>query len=128
MMKTKFFNIELEMVQDLQNPPYPLEKNDKVVGSLDDELKKLYTLWRQKVRESRMLMLDSEQNPEENTPKAIKTQAEAEILESIFWYECRAAFNSWEANRSIGVRKDWVVVTCEENSPQNFLKKLLGGE
>lgn len=120
--------LELQEVQEYKEPDMQVEKGDHIVGDMSDDLKKLYTLWRQFSYRASELTLQLEygrQNVGKAEVNEIKTKAE--VLRDLFWIAVSDEFELWDRNRT-GVRKGFKVVWSEEQRPDMppFLRQILG--
>ena len=111
-MRTKFMlNVELADV-DVVECQARLEPGDKVIAVLDNELIKLYSLWKRKGRAIDDKIAEYQEvgnyNREDIHELAVQ-KADVEMLKSIFWFEVRVKFNIQEEN--IGIREGYKVIT-----------------
>lgn len=112
-------------------PREDVHEGETVVGEATPFMRKLYSLSEFFEREARQAALDHRYSSREESPcsemEIIGTtlQAKGEALMAIFWLCARGESKQW-ANH-IGVRKDWKLVTYEENPRETMLKKLFAG-
>lgn len=117
---------ELQEVQEYSEPDSEVEKGDHIVGIMSDDLKKLYTLWRQFSYRASELALQLEygrQNVSRAEVDEIKTKAG--LLGGLFWIAVSDEFGLWN-RKSTGVRKGYKVVWSDEEGPDlsSFLRRL----
>lgn len=120
--------IELQEVEEYKEPDMNMEKGDHIVGDMSDDLKKLYTLWRQfsyRADELKLQLRYGRQNVGKAEVAEISTKAEA--LRALFWIAVADEFELWDRGNT-GVRKGYKVVWSEEQRPDMppFLRQILG--
>ncbi|GAJ23799.1 unnamed protein product, partial [marine sediment metagenome] len=78
--------IDLQEVKEYQEPDMETERGDHIVGTMSDDLKKLYTLWRQfsyRASELALQLAHGRQNVSRGEVAEIRTKAE--VLKELFW-------------------------------------------
>lgn len=113
--------MEIEMINagELLEPYAEASSDDHVVGDLDDDLKKIYTLalrWDKAAIE--MLVsaryVNDDMRRKQDLEKASELRRKSELLMDIFWVSIKDSFELWK-NPSIGIRKGWKVVWSDAN-------------
>lgn len=128
-MSTLLKLLPLEMAElsdgDYIDPRQPIGRGEKVLGTLSDDEKKMYTL---RVRTiSTLKHLEADFDLATGTERTrVKTEIQrltsrVEILDKLFWDMVNNDHNTWSAN--IGVRKGFVIV---EMNPSTTGLGLLG--
>ncbi|GAI58447.1 unnamed protein product [marine sediment metagenome] len=130
----KFLSIELQDITSdkFLEPGADNMKGDREVGEMDDDLKRLWTLWQFYQKVAAKCTFDIKYEPGANikelSVKKTEFQAKAEVLRDIFWIAVKDKFGLWYAP-SIGVRKGFIVVEMEEHEgPDSFFRRLFGKE
>jgi hypothetical protein len=122
-MPTKWFNtLEIEMKNwNLVglNPSLDVMVSDHVVGTADDELRKLYEISIQHEKSGFESFLAAQnaktkENCEYHAKKALEFHRKTEILMEFFWASIRDTFGLWD-KPSVGIRKGWKIVWEEDN-------------
>jgi hypothetical protein len=125
-MPTKWFNT---LGAELKNwnlvgmdPSFDVRASDHIVGTADDELRKLYELSIQYEKsgfESFTAMNNSktEENCDYHAKKAMGFHKKHEILMESFWISIRDSFDLWDRSL-VGIRKGWKVVWCDEEEEE----------
>lgn len=125
----KLLPLELAEIKEFQEPTADVVKGDHVVGEMSEDLKKLWTLWKQSAYRASELSLQHRYG-QQNVTKAQATEAEtkAEVLNIIFWIAIHDEFSLWDKN-STGVRRGFKVVWSDETHPDipQFLRRLIEG-
>ncbi len=115
-------------------PDYELEEGEKVVGTLSDDLKKLYVVMLGAKEKTKALHDRLEKEISElgdNIPKGKKkaivqehamVHLEEDLIESAFWTCVRLEFPEVGSD-DVGLRQDWQVVHID---PKAKAKKALG--
>ena len=130
----KLLPMELEGVSpdDFVEPPHTGYKTDKVVGTMSDICKRLYTLHCQLERIAGQSSLDANYCNDKMEKKRLEAKAcecveKAGTMMAIMWIAIRDEFEIW--NRYIGIRIAYKVVTCPEHEGRQMpplLRDLLG--
>ena len=118
--------MELSMVEQLLDPPGEVKSSDHQVGEMDNELKKLYTLWQQLEKSTYQTMLDArykQLTPEEEA-KINEMQQKTSVLRATFWIVVKDTFQLW-GKESIGVRHGFMVVWSDSQSGHSFFERFL---
>ena len=125
----KLLPLELAEIKEFQEPTADIEDGDHVVGDMSEDLKKLWTLWKQSAYRASELKLQLRYG-QQNVTKAQTTEAEtkAEVLNIIFWIAIHDEFSLWD-KESTGVRKGYKVVWSDEAHPglPPFLRRIIEG-
>ena len=104
---------------ELFEPHAEASSNDHIVGDLDDDLKKIYTLalrW-EKVATEMLLgarYINDDDRRYQDIVKANELHRKSEILIDIFWVSIKDTFELWQ-KPAIGIRKGWKVVWSDAN-------------
>jgi hypothetical protein len=109
---------------EMLTPKFPLEKGDKVTGTISDEFtKKVFSLSSFYRREGRRLQVDVESTGEnqEASLELQKYKQKHEMLQEIFWWLVRTQFDHWGGN--CGIRKDWQVVRTPDSDEKATIIK-----
>jgi hypothetical protein len=122
-MSTKWFD---SLGEELKNwnlvglsPSFDVMASDHVVGTADDELRKLYELSIQYVKSGFESFVATQhaktkENFEYHAKKSFEFHKKHENLLEFFWISVRDSFDLW-VKPLVGVRKDWKVVWSEED-------------
>ena len=121
----KFLPIEISDIEEVVEPAEPLKPNDEILGYLDDDLKRLWTLrvmWQQKADDLTSRMnLNILQHDEENQAQVQEAAAKSHVLLQLFWVSVQDYFKTWHIrNYRVGVRKGFAVVKYVPQNPQVF--------
>ena len=131
----KLLPIELDGLSsaDFIEPPHRDIKDDKVVGLMSEDCKRLWTLHILLEKVSQQYRLDAhycrdEAEKEKLETKAVECAEKAHAMLAIMWIAIRDEFEIW--NRTIGIRVGYKVVTNSEpsNDMPPSIKRLLGLE
>lgn len=123
----KLLPLELNGINKLIEPPDDIKKGEHKVGTMSEELKRLYTLWKESYRLAEQHKLNHRLEPsvdEEKTWKYYDYKTDA--LREIFWFCVHEEFDLW-GKPTTAVRKGWQVVWYEEPDILPFFKHLFGG-
>lgn len=125
--------METIRVEDFAEPDTRVGPNDEVVGVMDHNLMKLYTLkeifhkqGQELARKGMHLLADAMGAAEQPLALAeVKrelalTHQKYEALEKFFWIEVRYAFPVLADKESIGVREGWRVVWTNRTHPPSI--------
>lgn len=129
----KLLPIELDSVQNIIEPDYPIEKDDRIVGQMPESTKKLFTLGRLLEKDA----LQSAVNSHYCTDKGQKLELDAkaneykdksQVVKLLMWIGIRDELGLWGEN--IGIRTGFKVVITpgHEDDVPPFLRRLFGGE
>lgn len=122
----KLIPMELDLItQDaFIEPTEPVTKKDHVVGNMDDELKRLWTLYIQYQKKAEIAEVEARYggNIAEAQSLAMRTHA----LDSIFWIAVNDKHQTWD-KPSMGVRSGWKVVWHELDTPTFGTMFMMGG-
>lgn len=109
------------------------EEFDHPVGEADEDLRRLFTKWRQLMEAADRTAVDARYARDERARQEVATQAwelltKAQIVGELFWICVKDSFDLWTKS-SVGIRKGWIVVWSErEDSPViGLLRRSLGG-
>lgn len=105
--KADFFNIDT-----------PIKKGEIIVGEMTNREKSIRTLWEKKVDE--INKFHSEKNRKNTSQKEALMHKilhhQVEILDDLFWMSIRDRLPKAKEADSIGIRKDYKIVSFEEES------------
>lgn len=113
-------------------PAEKVSKNDKVIGILSDDLKKLYAIYaifvdsvaRQKAGLNDLIarVVNKEESvtdeDRENVQNYFITKAQLNICRDVFWNAVNEELPETAIARRIALREDWQVVTVEDDMPE----------
>jgi len=125
----KLLPLELQEIKTYSEPHVEVGDNDHTVGTMSDELKKLYTLYMSYLRRAEELKLEARfgqiADTVEHSARTFEMKSKAEVLAGLFWVGVNDAFSLW-TKPSSGVRKGYTVVwsDSEDNDLSSFLQKL----
>ena len=123
----KLLPMEVKEVEGLVLPEAPLGPNDHVVGILDDDMKKLYTLYRSVDKQSDLARLEYVHSSSEDrvslSSRARELQMKAATLKDIFWIGVQDSFGLWD-KEYVGVRVGWQVVWYDLKRGTSFMDLL----
>lgn len=125
---------DLEQIEesDLIEPPMEAEEDEEVLGEASPYLRRLWTLAAMMQKKAKLAELEIIYNSSHASQKELRAQAselahKAEILRNVFWSETKDELNSWD-RPAIGIRRDWVVVACNEDDLiPDIIKRIIGG-
>ncbi len=107
-------NLELNMVEEISEPPTEVYPGEEIVGEVPEELRRLYTLWRQTGKSAGSI--DNELRWGSTDPaaqeKAAELAAKAQVLHLIFWISVQDELKLWHIKETLAVRKGFKVVKC----------------
>lgn len=128
----KLLPIEIKEVSEYLLPPSPVDTSkDTVIGSLPDELIKLYSLWTATSKECDRTLVDLRYSRDDEAliARCDELSDKTKALESLFWIGVKEHFNLWGTGfkNTIGIRQEYQIVqfSREDNMPP-FLKGLFG--
>lgn len=128
----KLLPIEIKEVTNYLLPPSSVDTSkDTVIGSLPDELIKLYSLWTATSKECDRTLVDLRYSRADEAlfARYDELSDKAKALELLFWIGVKEHFNLWGVgvNATIGIRQEYQIVkfSREDNIPP-FLKGLFG--
>jgi hypothetical protein len=125
-MPTKWFS---DLGAELKNwslvglePSFDVRASDHIVGTADNELKKLYELSIQYEKSGFESFVAAQhaktkENFEYHAKKASEWHRKHEILMESFWVSIRDSFNLWDKS-SVGIRKNWEIVWYDEEEEE----------
>lgn len=132
------FTTELASITDgeIIDPGISVSPQEQVIGAAGNDAKKLYTLRYRLKRAAaelavRMEFSQDEAEKHEAVKKLVELKVKSETIDKIFWTSIYDQFNLWEKvleGKTVGIRKDFVVVIFTEQPKKdflNFLKDLL---
>lgn len=126
----KMLPIELSEVTDYLEPSSEPGTDDHKVGTMSEDLKKLYTLWNHTMKSAGMMALERKfgkvDNKEEYTASLDELAARAEILKLLFWFAVKAEHDLW-GRENIGVRRGFVVVWSDPEPGEDLFRRLFDG-
>lgn len=129
---TDLIRIELDAMgeDDLIEPQGEPESGEEEVGTVDMDLRKLYTRAQQTQAETLRFAADDRcaRNSQERVKaveKAQETAKKAEIYMELFWIALRDEFKLW-GGWSIGIRKGWKAVKSKPDGPPSLPDLLRG--
>lgn len=126
---------ELKGVQNTQasfaEPEEEPGPRDHVVGTADEDLRKLFFLVKQYQKRTleiaATLVVCSAKEREVQTKEGQRFKSQADTLNEVFWVSTCAAFPELWDKLSIGIRKGWKVVWSDpEEHPLKILGAILG--
>jgi len=125
----KLIPLDLAEIKEFKEPDMPVTEGDHVVGDMGEDLKKLWTLWKQSAYRASELKLQLRYG-QQNVTKAQVNEAmiKARAINDIFWIALSDEFGLWDKN-STGVRQGYKVVWSDETAPDlpDFLRRLIEG-
>lgn len=119
---------------DLIGPQAEAEEDEEVLGEASPYLRRLWTLATMMQKKAALaeveMMFCSVPTPtriEELRAQVWELTGKAQVLKRFFWIEVNDEFNTW--NRlTLGIRRNWVVVVCnEEDTIPDIIKRTFGG-
>ncbi len=125
----KLLPMNLDLTDKLIEPKNAvgsLEKNELPIGIMDEELRKLFTMWRlsDKALHEAVMRIEFGDSSDEDEHVADK-KAFYDVLEALVWYSVRRQTNCWD--KPIGLRSGWVVVTYDQKPKMLNIKDIFGG-
>jgi len=112
----KLLPLEMAEVDESEycEPAMELESSDTIVGDMNEDHKKLWTLWKlaqlKGAQIKTKVLLGGGLTDDENS-QVHKVEARAEVLRGLFWMAVHDDFDLWNES-TIGVRKGYKIVTC----------------
>jgi len=116
-----YLNSEVSFLDEKKiiNQAAPVEEGDTVVGSVPISLRKMHTVGMllEKAVDERVLQMKyapTEDVFNENSSFSTELHElkdKSEMIRSLFWVCIKEEFNLWKPGVSIGIRKDWQLVT-----------------
>ena len=124
--------LEIQEVTEYLQPQQPKEENETVIGTLPEELIKLYSLWTATSRESDRVLVELRYSRDKSLiDRYDELSDQAKVLELLFWIGVKEHFKLWgvlpKENVQVGIRQEYQIVkfSREDNMPP-FLKGLFG--
>jgi len=126
--------LPLEMAElsdgDYIDPRQPVGRGEKVLGTLSDDEKKMYTLRVRTISTLKHLEADFDLTNGTNERFRVKTEIQrlvsrVEILDKLFWDMVNNDHNTWSVN--IGVRKGFVIVEMNPSTGLGLLGRFVFG-
>jgi hypothetical protein len=117
--KTLWLNwikIEMDLLDKIVDAPGDVTKNDKVIGTVSEPLKKLYTLWQVTEKNSDEIALKvkyGEVQLDDIITRLRELKWKGSALEAIFWTCVKEEFELWD-EPSIGIRKNHTIVVAKQ--------------
>jgi len=116
-MSTLLKLLPLELAElsldDCVDPRQPVGRGEKVLGTLNDDGKKMYTLRIRTISTLKHLEADFELTSGNNERFRVKSEIQrlisrVEVLDKLFWDMVNNEYNTW--NVGVGIRKGFTVV------------------
>ena len=108
------------------------EEFDHPVGEADEDLRRLFTKWRQLIEAADRTAVDARYARNEQARQEVAAQArelftKAQIVKELFWTCVKDSFDLWTKS-AVGIRKGWIVVWSEEeeSSITGLLRRSFG--
>lgn len=124
----KLLPLELQDVKEFFEVSFEVKKDDNIVGTASDDLKRLYTLWQQKERMKDELKIKQQyekiSDREKYATEASQLGSKADAIRDLFWIGVNDEFNLWD-KANVGIRKDYIVIYSDKKA--RTLGDLLGG-
>lgn len=113
----KWLNEQLNAVQDFWEPDSVLEEGDEVIGEMDEDLRRLFTVYRS-YRERLLAHIEALEKeytspidlPEEERNELELMDERDDRLHDLFWQE---VFETVGVHKPVGVRKGFLIVKFE---------------
>ena len=127
----KLLPLEISNITEMWEPEQEVDEAfDHPVGEMSDDLRKLFSLWRQTQKCAEQLILEARYSHNADEQKSLGTRAfeiqkKAEVLREIFWISVRDEFGLWNKD-AIGVCRGYLVIWSDKK-PMTFLDFLGGG-
>ena len=109
----KLLPLELTEITDLMEPTDEVQPGDTPVGIVSDELKKMYTLYREMKKSADLLVVEVEYRKatEEERGKISELVNKSKTLEMLFWVGISDDFHLWSHTGLMpAIRVGWQVV------------------
>ncbi len=131
----KLIPLEMSAIDKFIEPEIELdEQQDHVVGIMTEDLKRLFTVWRnaQKSLAERIWTFkfgDTKEIREQAKQEEPERRMKANVLQEIFFIAVSDDFGLWDKGR-VGVRQGFRVIWREEeeNSFGGLLRRITGGD
>ncbi len=122
-------NYELDMVKDLIEPKEDLQPGDEPQGTISEELKKLYTVWKQTGMKAGALENELRWGAAsgDQFATAQELKGKAGVLNVIFWAAVQDELHLWHLKEQIAIRKGYQVVACKGQGMPPFFRFFMGG-
>jgi hypothetical protein len=108
----KLLPLELQDVKQLSEPNEDVKRGEHVLGKCSDDLKKLFSLSVQKMKEAKRMAFEesmADEKNEENSVKAFEIKTKAELIRTLFWVGVRDELECWD-KENLWLRKGWKIV------------------
>ena len=109
----KLLPLDLQDVKELVEPIDEIKEGETVVGTVSEDLKKLWTLSRAGKKAAELLAVELSYTPPGATPeraKASEQVSKARIMEMLFWIGVMDELQLWGHPEQCGLRVGWQVV------------------
>lgn len=128
----KLLPMELEDIKDFADTGKETHPEDKVIGTLTDEHRQLFTLWHRLKRAADLEEVElkyeaSAETRAERQGKCFELFQKATCLENLFWIAVNEDFKLWPT-QFLAIRKGWVLVQrpAPKGGPHQFFQ-IMGG-
>jgi len=131
----KLLPLELDGIDNdhIIEPDYPITKDDKVIGTMSESIKKLFTLGRLLEKDAKQTALDMEfctdrTKKREMVAKVAELAAKSTVIKHLVWIGIRDETGEWL--ETVGVRSGFKVVIASEQPDDMppFMKRIIFGE
>jgi hypothetical protein len=128
----KLLPIELDNIKasDIIEPNFKAEKGDRIVGTMSDATKRLFTLCCWLEKEADQAILDrkycTKSDEERLDIKINQCKVRASFIRTAMWISIKDELGLWNSN--IGIRSGFKVVTMEDSEGDigNIMRRMLG--
>jgi hypothetical protein len=115
--------------EDLFEPNVPLQGDDRLVGDMSLEHKKLFTLMTLTLKQSEEIKLRARFSSNEDQRKLFEEFAlltsKYDLLNTMFWFEVKLTYRDLNSKSSIGVRQGYKIVWNDSSpNPLDMLRKM----
>jgi hypothetical protein len=118
--------LELDSILEFIEPINDIvEEEDEIIGEMDDDLKRLYTLWQEteKVRDQYKLDIKHETDRDRSIELSVKygeIKAKTRVLKGLFWISVFDEFNLWNEESFVYVCRGFFVVKHDTSKERRY--------
>ena len=124
----KFLPFEIKEVNKLIEPIEEVKEGETVVGTISDELKKIWTLHQSLKKSGELMQIDIKYNKasSEVMGNISELMSKARGLEVIFWIGAHDELHLWDNFDLLGLRVGWQVISYKQPAMPAFFKLFSG--
>jgi len=124
----KLLALEVREVDELVEPQEKVREGEMVVGTLSEDMRKLYSLWKSLEKAAELLTVELKYGKatDEERGKLAEMRAKAQALGMLFWIGALDELQLWSHPEQCALRAGWQIVEYQAG-PTDFLRHLFGG-